>query len=88
MIHYHDLFTSACSMTSILDIDECTMGTDNCAPEATCTNTEGSFTCTCNQGYTGNGTSCTGKIVNVHVRHAHLYLHNVCHIDMAERAIV
>ena len=25
------------------------MGTDNCSPEATCTNTEGSFTRTCNQ---------------------------------------
>ena len=45
------------------DINECTMGTDNCAPEATCTNTEGSFSCTCNQVYTGSGTSCTGKVL-------------------------
>ena len=46
-----------------LDINECAMGTDNCAPEATCTNTEGSFTCTCNHGYTGSGTVCTGRFL-------------------------
>jgi hypothetical protein len=31
---------------------------DNCAEQATCTDNEGSFTCTCNNGYTGNGTRC------------------------------
>ena len=45
----------------VLDIDECTVGTANCDSNATCTDTEGSFTCTCNAGYTGDGTSCTGK---------------------------
>ena len=39
--------------------DECAAMTDNCAPNATCTNTASSFTCTCNEGYTGDG-SCTG----------------------------
>ena len=37
------------------------MGTDNCADQADCMNTEGSFTCMCNQGYIGSGTTCTGK---------------------------
>ena len=43
------------------DIDECTAGTHNCDTNAACTNTPGSFTCTCNQGYTGDRVMCTGK---------------------------
>ena len=43
------------------DFNECIAETDNCDTNATCTNTPGSFTCTCNQGYTGDGVMCTGK---------------------------
>ena len=40
-----------------VDIDECA---DNpCHANATCTNTVGGYTCSCNDGYTGNGTTCT-----------------------------
>ena len=46
---------------SVLDVDECTLGTDNCHTEATCTNTPGSFSCACDGGYSGDGVSCTGK---------------------------
>ena len=28
---------------------------------ATCTDTDGSFTCQCQNGYTGNGQNCTGE---------------------------
>ena len=28
---------------------------------ATCTDTDGTFTCQCQIGYTGNGQTCTGK---------------------------
>ena len=43
-----------------LDIDECS-GTNDCDSNANCTDTDGSYTCMCNDGYTGNGTSCDGK---------------------------
>ena len=32
---------------------------DNCDSEATCTNTQGSFLCSCNLGYFGSGSLCT-----------------------------
>jgi len=32
------------------DVDECTGGTDRCHLHATCTNTQGSYTCSCNNG--------------------------------------
>lgn len=41
------------------DIDECANDDDNCDVNATCANTEGSFTCTCNApAWQGNGTTC------------------------------
>ncbi|XP_078382733.1 pancreatic secretory granule membrane major glycoprotein GP2-like [Oculina patagonica] len=44
----------------ITDIDECDISIHDCLNDlATCTNTLGSFTCTCNSGYVGDGkTSC------------------------------
>ena len=44
-----------------LDVDDCTEMTDNCDVNAYCNNTVGSFNCTCNFGFTGNGTTCAGK---------------------------
>jgi len=43
------------------DIDECATNNGGCSSEASCSNTEGSFTCTCQSGYTGDGFTCTGK---------------------------
>ena len=45
------------------DINECIKGTHDCHPQATCNNTEGGFTCSCNSGYMGSGSSCTGKCI-------------------------
>ena len=46
--------------TSRVDVDECQADTDNCDPNAQCTNIVGSFTCACNTGFTGNGVTCEG----------------------------
>ena len=43
---------------SCSDIDECAVRVNNCHPNADCTNTFGSFDCSCKSGYTGNGTFC------------------------------
>jgi MYXO-CTERM domain-containing protein len=39
--------------------DECLLESDNCSPNAACVDTVGSFTCTCNAGFFGNGVNCT-----------------------------
>ena len=45
------------------DIDECSKNNrpHYCHENATCANTGGSYNCTCNNGYTGNGKSCQGE---------------------------
>ena len=40
------------------DIDECAEGTDTCDANASCANTPGSFDCTCNAGFAGDGVTC------------------------------
>ena len=52
------------SYTSLMlpDIDECSNGSHNCDVNVNCTNTNGSHSCTCKEGYTGKGESCQGKI--------------------------
>ena len=43
------------------DLNECVNETHDCHKKSTCTNIDGSFTCSCNPGYFGNGTYCQGK---------------------------
>ena len=56
------LLPHACS----IDIDECRLETDQCAQN--CHNNVGSYTCSCNVGYTLNsdGRHCDGKN-NLHI---------------------
>ena len=45
------------------DIDECANdASNNCSSNANCTDTIGSYDCTCNVGYDGDGFSCEGKV--------------------------
>ena len=42
-----------------VDIDECVDESHNCDTNAQCTDIDGSFSCECNSGYSGNGVTCT-----------------------------
>ena len=42
-----------------VDIDECSNNSNKCDENAICTNTIGSYTCQCKEGFTGNGHYCT-----------------------------
>jgi len=44
------------------DIDECAVNDGNCNELANCTNVPGSYSCTCINGYTGDGFTCLGKL--------------------------
>ena len=45
-----------------IDINECDDGTASCDVNAQCINTDGSYTCSCSSGYSGDGINCAGKI--------------------------
>ena len=53
------------TLFSVKDFDECEVHQDDCGQHATCVNTDGSFYCTCNDGYDGDGRTCEGKILIV-----------------------
>ena len=54
------------SLPLLTDIDECSLNTNGCAHS--CSNTVGSYTCSCRMGYrlTSNGRSCEGIIIIIH----------------------
>ena len=45
---------------ALSDVDECSLDPSPCDENAACTNSEGSFICACQRGFTGNGTTCKG----------------------------
>ena len=57
----NEIFSLVTSFTSLLDTDECTIGLDDCDPNAFCTNIAGTWTCICKTGYSGSGQTCTGN---------------------------
>ena len=47
-------------MILFIDVDECSLSTDDCHENASCFNTDGSFLCKCNFGFLGDGKFCSG----------------------------
>ena len=69
LIHTKYYF-KGCLLLALSDVDECFPGqisdeylhlAHNCHADANCTNTKGSFYCTCLNGYSGDGVLCAGK---------------------------
>ena len=60
-LQIQDLLSGLLSSINLIDIDECAEGSHNCSADADCTNTIGSFNCTCKPHYQGNGVICTGE---------------------------
>jgi hypothetical protein len=53
------LSANYCNTFLFLDVNECL--TRPCHHNANCTDTEGSYDCKCNVGFSGNGVTCTSE---------------------------
>lgn len=52
-------------LQTVADIDECASSeTNDCDPNALCTNIEGSYVCRCIRGFEGDGKTCAGKTLS------------------------
>ena len=70
------------SCTCVSDINECARREDTCSDFAQCSNTLGSFECTCLPGYQGDGRVCRGQLVCFHfVREESIQYINSTEID-------
>lgn len=47
---------------NVIDIDECSSLSNPCMENSVCSNTKGSYVCTCKPGYLDIGHSCKGNI--------------------------
>ena len=56
-------------------MDECSLGTIKCSTGAVCTNTKGSYSCTCKPGFSGNGRNCVGKLTQQ--QQDYLFIHDM-----------
>jgi hypothetical protein len=55
-----ETFTASVTRDYVVnDINECVQNNGGCSVNATCTNLPGSYACTCNSGYSGDGVTCT-----------------------------
>ena len=61
------------------DIDECSAESIPCDENAECINSDGSYSCTCKKGFTGNGSACEGMLENSLVYKSDWSSHNTAH---------
>ena len=47
---------------------------NDCHPNASCVNSQGSYNCSCNPTYIGNGVICKGKFVMFRLRNLIVYV--------------
>ena len=65
LIYSQTSLFSLYSMISLIiptDINECISGSTECHDNATCTNSDGSYECTCDIGFSGDGFNCTSEL--------------------------
>lgn len=63
MISFSKDFRRLLTKYLVLDLDECNeILLNGCSQDAFCNNTVGSYTCTCNIGYAGDGLYCSGTV--------------------------
>ena len=66
LTRFHLYLTTCVHAYIYVDFDECIHEVDNCHEQANCTNTFGSFECTCNAGFEGDGVTAqvSVKLIN------------------------
>ena len=64
------------------EIKICGTPQDDCSEYATCADTgPGTYTCTCNKGYTGDGKICEGDKIEKTFTHSHYILKYILRFD-------
>ena len=61
MQQYYIRSVCCASSHTSTDINECENETLSCNTNAECINTDGSYTCSCSSGFSGDGMSCVGE---------------------------
>ena len=59
------------------DVNECQV-LNICSVSGVCVNTDGSYLCSCKQGYEGNGTHCRGR----YYRYCSPVSHVLCYLTL------
>ena len=80
-LHEPNIHILFCQSLKSSDIDECSSDLSTCDEDAFCFNIEGSHGCICQQGFTGNGTTCEGKCakyrrLNKKIKRSSLRIHS------------